>query len=59
MGTLQEEVVGILVDTEVVDTFYFLEKWVVLFVLEVVDVVALLRELGSAGVSLFQPFLFS
>lgn len=59
MGTLQEEVVGILVDTEVVDTFYFLEKWVVLFVLEVVDVVALLRELGSAGVSLFQPFLVS
>ena len=52
---LQRQVVGMLVDKEV-GTSCFLETWGVVLVVEVV-IVALLRELGNAGVSLFQPFL--
>jgi hypothetical protein len=52
---LQRQVVGMLVDKEV-GTSCFLETWEVVFVAEVV-IVALLRVLESAGVSLFQPFL--
>ena len=59
VDTLQEPLVGtlvVVVDTEV-DTFCFLETWVVVVVVVIVVAVVPLRELGNAGVSLFQPFL--